>query len=120
MNALLADQPFTQITSPGSNPQGASIGTYSSAAEKIISNALAFLTIVGGIMFAIYFLLGGLQWITAGGDKGKIDAAKDMMTNGAIGLIIITLSYSIVWIVGKVVGFDILNPAIIINNMKFK
>ena len=33
------------------------------------------------------------------------------MTNGAIGLIIIVVSYSITWIIGKVLGLDILNPA---------
>ena len=78
------------------------------------------LTVVAGMAFALYFLLGGLNWITAGGDKGKIDKAKGMMTNGAIGLIIIVLSYSITWIVGKALGLDILNPATIINGLTFK
>jgi len=75
-------------------------------------------TVVAGLSFILYFLLGGLNWITAGGDKGKIEKAKGMMTNGAIGMIVIAVSYAITYIVGKALGIDILNPATIINNIK--
>jgi hypothetical protein len=85
-----------------------------------MSNVLVILTLVAGMAFVLYFLLGGLNWITAGGDKGKIDKAKGMMTNGAIGMIIIALSYAITWIVGKALGIDILNPGTIINGLTFK
>lgn len=76
----------------------------------LFSQSIGFLTVAAGLAFLIYFMLGGLQWITAGGDKGKVDAAKTQMTNGAIGMIIIVAAYGIVWIVGQVLGFDILNP----------
>ncbi len=88
--------------------------------ELILTNVLTVLTIVGGIMFLLYFLIGALQWVSAGGEKGKIEKAKGMLTNSAIGLIVIVLSYSISWIVGKVIGVDILNPAkVITNTIKF-
>lgn len=87
------------------------VGSYASSLELIISNTLAVLTIIGAIMFSIFFLIGGLTWITAGGDQGKVDDAKKKMTGAAIGLIIIGLSYSIAFIVSKVLGIDILNPA---------
>lgn len=109
---------FTPITAPGGyNPQGSEIGDATSSLEKLISNVLVVLTVVAGISFALYFLLGGLNWITAGGDKGKIDKAKGMMTNGAIGLVVIAVSYAISWIVGKALGIDILNPGTIINGI---
>ncbi|MEI6690692.1 MAG: hypothetical protein WCL07_03005 [bacterium] len=89
--------------------------------ELILTNVITVLTIVGGIMFILYFLFGALQWVSAGGEKGKIEKAKGMLTNAAIGLIIIVLSYSITWIVGKVLGVDILNPAAtIMKVIKFK
>ena len=34
------------------------------------------LIIVGGLAFLLYFLMGGIEWITAGGDKGKIEESK--------------------------------------------
>lgn len=106
------------ITTPGGYQPGSGIEGSTSAVEKLISNVLIVLTIVAGISFALYFLLGGLNWITAGGDKGKIDKAKGMMTNGAIGLIVIAVSYAITFIVGKALGLDILNPGTIINGLK--
>lgn len=114
----MTDITFTPITAPGGyNPAGTEISDATSSIEKLISNVLVVLTVVAGITFALYFLLGGLNWITAGGDKGKIDKAKGMMTNGAIGLIVISVSYAISWIVGAALGIDILNPGTIINGI---
>lgn len=119
MSKLLADVEFGAITTPGGYQPGAGIEGSTSAIEKLMSNVLVILTLVAGMAFVLYFLLGGLNWITAGGDKGKIDKAKGMMTNGAIGMIIIALSYAITWIVGKALGIDILNPGTIINGLTF-
>lgn len=77
--------------------------------DNIFSTVLGFLTITAGLAFLIYFTIGALNWVTAGGDAKKVDTAKSYMTNGAIGMIIIVASYSIIWIVGEVLGIDILN-----------
>jgi hypothetical protein len=118
MNKLLADIPFSTITTPGGYQPGTDIAGSTSAIERLISNFLVVLTLVAGISFALYFLLGGLNWITAGGDKAKIDKAKSMMTGGATGIIIVTVSYAIVWIVGEALGLDILNPGALINGLQ--
>lgn len=102
-------------------PTGGSETDYLNSAELIISNVLTILTIVAGISFTLYFLLGGMNWITAGGQKDKVEKAKNMMTNGAIGMIIIVVSYAIVWIVGQALGIDILNPATLLQGtIKFQ
>jgi hypothetical protein len=119
MKKYLADITFSEsITTPGGYQPGDGLQGSTSAVEKLISNVLVVLTIVAGISFTLYFLLGGLNWITAGGDKGKIDKAKGMMTNGAIGLIVIVVSYAVTWIVGKALGLNILEPGTIINSIK--
>lgn len=119
MSKYLALQ-FGQITTPsGYEPKGGGIDSYTSSLEKLISNVLVVLTVVAGISFILYFLLGALQWVTAGGQKDKVETAKSYMTNGAIGLIIVVVSYAVVWIVGKALGLDILEPAGLINSMSF-
>lgn len=118
MSKLLAQKSLGTITTPGGYQPGSDLASSTSAVEKILSNILVVLTIVAGISFVLYFLLGGLNWITAGGDKGKIDKAKSMMTGGAIGLIVIAVSYAITWIVGKALGIDILNPGTLLNSIK--
>jgi len=77
--------------------------------ESIFSTAIGFLTIFAGLYFMISFLIGAIGWTTAGGETDKIETAKKRMTNGAIGLIIVVAAYSIIFIIGKVVGIDILN-----------
>jgi hypothetical protein len=79
--------------------------------EQIITNIIGFLTIVGGLAFFIYFVIGAITWITSGGDAGNVDKAKKMMTSAAIGMIIIAASWAIAWIMGKVLGVDFLNPS---------
>jgi len=117
-NFLAQNHPLGNITTPGGYQPGTSLQESTGAIERIISNVLVVVTVVAGLSFILYFLLGGLNWITAGGDKGKIEKAKGMMTNGAIGMIVIAVSYAITYIVGKALGIDILNPATIINNIK--
>jgi hypothetical protein len=85
--------------------------------NNIFTMIFGFLTIVGGLAFLIYFAIGGISWITAGGDQQKVDAAKSYMTNGAVGMIVIAAAYAIVSVVGDVLGFPILDPAAMINQI---
>ncbi len=79
--------------------------------ELFISNMLGLGTVVGSIVFIIYFLLGAISWIGAGGDTSKINKARDQMIQGALGLIVLVAMYAIIGLIGTIVGLDILNPA---------
>jgi hypothetical protein len=79
--------------------------------ELFISNTIGFLTTLGSIFFVVYFFLGALSWITSGGDKGKAEKARDQMTQGVLGLVVIIASYAVLGLVGSVIGLKILNPA---------
>lgn len=79
--------------------------------ETLVSTIISVLTVVAGIAFLIYFLMGGLTWITAGGDKNNTAKAQKQMTDAAIGLITVVVAYFIAGIIGTVMGIDILNPA---------
>jgi len=86
------------------------------ALTKILSNTIGFLTIVAGLAFTVYFLLGAISWITSSGQPEKVQKAQDKMTSAAIGLIAVVASYGIAFIVGKVLGIEILDPAKYILN----
>jgi type IV secretory pathway VirB2 component (pilin) len=58
---------------------------------RIVSKVLGFL----GIIMVVLIIYSGFQWMTAEGDKGKIDAAKKRIQNTVIGLIIILSSYAV-------------------------
>jgi len=78
-------------------------------AEKFISNAIGAVTILGGLFFLVYFFMGALNWITSGGEKGKVEKARGEMTNGAIGMIILVASYGVIGLVGSLLGFNVLD-----------
>lgn len=88
---------FSQITSPGDT------------AANILSILLGFLTIIAGLWFLTNFVLGAVSWISAGGDKGKAQQARDKLTNAVIGLAIVVGAYAIAGLVGTIVGIDFLN-----------
>jgi len=85
--------------------------------ELFISNMLGLGTVIGSIIFIVYFLLGGISWIGAGGDSSKINKARDQMIQGALGLIVLVAMYAIVGLIGTIVGLDILNPATVLFNL---
>ena len=108
---LIAQLPLGRYRPPVDTFQpGGSASSTGDALNKFISNMVGFLTILGGVIFMIYFFFAALQWVLAGSDEGKVESAKKQMTNGAIGLIIIILSYGIIAIIGRIVGLDILDP----------
>lgn len=78
--------------------------------SSILSMVITSLTVVGGLAFVIFFTLGGLKWLTAGGDKAKVQEAQQQMTQGVIGLVAMVAGLFVVGIVGNVLGIDILNP----------
>lgn len=88
-----------------------------SQVDVIFTLVFGFLTIVGGLAFLIWFIIGGLSWLTGGGDKAKVDAAKQSMTNAAIGMIIIVAAYGIAYVVGSFLGVEILNPAQLVGEL---
>jgi len=111
---LLAQNPLDgNITTPGAfapadNVQSAAAG--GTPIELFFSVLLGFFTIIGGLMFLMYFVFGALSWLSSGGEKGKVESARTQLTNAAIGLIIVILAQSVVGIVSGVLGLNILNP----------
>jgi hypothetical protein len=98
----------------GKYQEGADLQTGSLLTE-FISSMVTTLTVVASLAFAIYFIIGGLKWITSGGDKAKAEVAKTQMTQAAIGLIIVVISFFIIGIISNVLGLDILDPAAVLG-----
>jgi cytochrome bd-type quinol oxidase subunit 2 len=85
--------------------------------EKIFSNLLAVFTIVGGLMFIIYFIIAAFKWITAGDKAESAEKARTQMTNGLLGLIVLVAAYALFYIIGLVLGMNFLNPSAITNKL---
>jgi len=80
-------------------------------ANRTFSFLITLMTVLGSIFFLFQFFTGALGWINAGGDSKKVEEARNRITQGVIGLIIIVISYAIVGLISTVLGIEILNPA---------
>jgi len=63
---------------------------------------------LGGLAVLLFLLWGGLSWLTSGGDKTKVEAARDRITSALVGMAILFASLAIVNFVGPAIGFDLL------------
>jgi len=67
---------------------------------------------LGALILLIYLLWAGIDWITSGGDSSKVASARNKITQGVIGMIILAFSFVIIGAIGKLVfgnQFDILD-----------
>jgi len=75
---------------------------------RLVANLYVTLVIVSGIAAFIYLALGGFQYITSGGDKAGLEAARNKITYSLLGLAIVVGVYAISYIIMEVFGVSIL------------
>lgn len=103
---------FEKIEIPGLGPfLSADPDSAGTTLENFFTILLGFLTVIGGLMFLIYFVLGGLNWITSRGERENVAKAQRYMSNALVGLIIIILAWAFTGIIGLALGFNILKLA---------
>ncbi|MEI7498469.1 MAG: hypothetical protein WCK11_04255 [Candidatus Falkowbacteria bacterium] len=71
--------------------------------EVMASIIQVFLSLLG-IIFIVLIIYAGYNWMTASGDKTKVETAQQTITRAIIGLIIILAAYSITYFVFKSAG----------------
>lgn len=74
----------------------------------IISGAISLVLIVVAVVFFFILVLGGLRWVTSGGDEKKVADARNQITNALIGLAIVFAAWAIMKLIGTVFGIDVL------------
>jgi hypothetical protein len=94
------------------------IGQYGGIEEgltKFLNNIFMLLTVGAGIFALFNFIRAGYTYMGAKDDKEKIEDAMAMITNSAIGLLIISLAFLIAALAGQIFfgKWDfIINPTI--------
>ena len=70
----------------------------------IIGALVGFMVTIAVLAALIYIILGAFQWITSGGDKAKVESARNHIIAAVVGLVIIALSFVILNIVTTLLG----------------
>ncbi len=94
--AVLAD-PFTDLLLWGGRQTEVQALTGLSGKDPILIVANLIRVLLGfiGLIALVIIILGGLRWMTAGGDEDKVTAAKKMIGRAIVGIIIILASLAI-------------------------
>lgn len=73
----------------------------------LLSNLLGWSIFFGALIIFFCLLFSGIQWMSAGGDKGAVQVARDRIANCLVGFAVLACSYAIVLVVQFFFGITI-------------
>lgn len=112
INNLLAVK--YNITGPGIVPNSNS----ASQLETIVSGVIGVLTIVGFIYFAIQIILAGYAFLSSKGESAKLEAARDRLTNGILGIVVVVIAFGLTAFLANLLGIkNVFNLSEFINSI---
>lgn len=82
-------------------PQG-----FAESFQQLFNSLLSAVMMIAALLVLFYLIAGAFQWITSGGDKGKIEQARNKMFAAVVGIIIVASSYAILILVLNFLGFE--------------
>ncbi|MBP8591028.1 hypothetical protein KBI33_00980 [Candidatus Shapirobacteria bacterium] len=78
-------------------------------AGSIISGAIQLILIIAALIFFFLLIIGGIRWMTAGGDKEKAGGARGQLTSALIGLAIVFAAWAIIRLIETLFGVSIIS-----------
>lgn len=113
-NSVFAQSP-TPTPSPSVTPSPKPSGLYIPQPSMVkindigvlIGAVFAALLIFSAVLTFLFLIMGGIQWITSGGDKAGLEAARNKIVNAIVGLIIVASAWAIMLLVQNFLGIDI-------------
>ncbi len=94
------------ITNPalGTLNQNSGVGFF----QKLLPSLIGLALVGGTIIFFFMLLIAGIQWISSGGDKAGVEAARSRITQALIGIIVLFGVFAIIRVVQNFFGISIL------------
>ncbi|MEK7525945.1 MAG: pilin [Patescibacteria group bacterium] len=89
-------------------PENLSSKSGESFLASIFPPLVGWIFVVGAIGFFFMVVLGAIQWIFSGGDKGAVEQARGRITNALIGIILLFSTFAIINLVETFFGINIL------------
>lgn len=106
---VLKSAGVNEIQNPVISPQFG-LGHADSALTNVITTVWRTAITLGGLALLVMLIIGALGWITAGGDKGQIEASRERITQSIIGMFILAGTVAISAFIGKMLGINLLQP----------
>ena len=69
----------------------------------LLTFAIRAFFVIAGLAALFYLLLGALAWVTSGGDKDAVTAAREKIQAAVLGMILIVAVLAIIWTLEQVI-----------------
>jgi hypothetical protein len=86
-------------------PQGQFTNLGNVTIASIVSALVILTLIIAALVFFFMLVIGGIRYITSGGDKAQTEAARGQITAALIGLVIVFAAWAIINLIN--IFFDI-------------
>ncbi|MGP4115029.1 pilin [Streptomyces sp. 4N509B] len=74
--------------------------------DAVIDNLTLWIVGVSGGLATLFLTVGGLRYMTAGGDPGEVEAAKRALRSAALGYSLVILAPVLLTVLKGIVGTD--------------
>ena len=81
---------------------------------QLISALVGTLLIIAALLAFFFLIMGGIQWITSGGDKAGMEAARNKITHAIVGLIIVGAAWAVMILVQNFLGVSFIGGTLTI------
>ena len=102
-------KPSVFVNDPGDNPTG--------LFGKVFGAIIAFFLFAAALWAFIQLIMGGIGWISSGGDKGKLEEARHRIQNAVIGILVVFAVWAIYSVVLGFLGINAGGEGEIIFNL---
>lgn len=83
--------------------------SYSNSFASLIGSLISIVMPVAALLLLLYLIWGAIEWITSGGDKGKLEKSRQRITTGVIGIIIVSATISLFMLMQQILNICILD-----------
>lgn len=77
--------------------------------SKFFNNFIGLIYTAATVVFILMIVWGAWDWITSGGEKDKIDAARRKIINAIVGILLFAAAFAIINTFGQFTGFRFFN-----------
>lgn len=75
--------------------------------NKFLPAMITLLFVIASLVSFVLLVIGGVQYMTAGGDKAGTENAKERITHALIGLVLVFSAYAILSLLGTFFDMDL-------------
>lgn len=95
------------------NPGGDFTSLSNITITSLLSALIVLVLIVAAVVFFFMLIIGGIKWITSGGDKAQTESARNQITAALIGLVIVFAAWAILQLIETFFNINLLQLNIV-------